>query len=208
MPSQGNLLTIRHFPHTLAGKLLEDGIPMSYRDELLSLLMEKSFQKGEFTLASGMKSDYYINGKLTTLNSRGAYLAARIFLAMIGDDVPDAVGGLTIGADPIIGSMLALAGMEDLPLKGFIVRKAAKEHGTQSLVEGDLSEGDRVVVIEDVITTGGSSLKAIEAVKSLGCEVTRVLVIVDRQQGAQENLKKNGYRLESIFSIEELLRLG
>ncbi|NIM19209.1 MAG: orotate phosphoribosyltransferase [Candidatus Latescibacteria bacterium] len=201
-------MTIRHFPHTLAGKLLEDGIPMSYRDELLSLLMEKSFQKGEFTLASGMKSDYYINGKLTTLNSRGAYLAARIFLAMIGDDVPDAVGGLTIGADPIIGSMLALAGMEDLPLKGFIVRKAAKEHGTQSLVEGDLSEGDRVVVIEDVITTGGSSLKAIEAVKSLGCEVTRVLVIVDRQQGAQENLKKNGYRLESIFSIEELLRLG
>jgi len=181
---------------------------MSYRDELLELIMDRSFQRGEFTLTSGAKSNYYINGKLTTLDSRGAYLAARIFLAMITDDVPDAVGGLTIGADPIIGSMLALAGMEDLPLKGFIVRKAAKEHGTQSLVEGSLSKGDRVVIIEDVITTGGSSIKAIEAVEDVGCEVKKVLAIVDRQQGAQENLRERGHRLESIFSIEELLKLG
>ncbi len=170
--------------------------------------MEKSFQRGEFTLTSGAKSDYYINGKLTTLDSRGAYLAARIFLSMIADNVPDAVGGLTLGADPIIGSMLSLAGMEDLPLKGFIVRKAAKEHGTQSLVEGSLSAGDHTVIIEDVITTGGSSLKAIDAVEAMGAKATRVLVIVDRQQGAKENLKKRGYRLESIFSIDELLSIG
>jgi orotate phosphoribosyltransferase len=180
---------------------------MTQRDELLEILMKNSFKRGEFTLASGAKSNYYINGKLSTLDSRGAYLVARIFLAMIADDVPDAVGGLTLGADPIVGSMLSLAGMEDLPLRGFLVRKAAKQHGTQSLVEGALREGERVVIIEDVTTTGGSSLKAIEAVEALGCKVTKVLVIVDRQQGAQENLKRKGYRLESIFTIEELLSI-
>ena len=169
--------------------------------------MKSSFKRGDFTLTSGAKSNYYINGKLTTLDSRGAYLLARIFLAMISDDAPNAIGGLTLGADPIIGSMLSLAGMEDLQLKGFIVRKAAKQHGTQSLIEGALSEGDRVAIIEDVTTTGGSSLKAIEAVEAVGCKVAKVLVIVDRQQGATENLKKKGYRLESIFTVEELLSI-
>jgi len=178
---------------------------MSHRDELLEILMKNSFKRGEFILTSGAKSNYYINGKLSTLDARGAYLVARIFLAMISDDVPDAVGGLTLGADPIVGSMLSLAGMEDLPLKGFIVRKAAKQHGTQSLVEGLLGEGDRAVIIEDVATTGGSSLKAIEAVEALGCKVAKVLVVVDRQQGASENLAAKGYRLESIFTVEELL---
>jgi len=181
---------------------------MSHRDELLELLMEKSFRRGEFTLTSGAKSNYYINGKMTSLDSRGAYLAARIFLAMISDDVPDAIGGLTLGADPIIGSMLSLAGMEDLPLKGFLVRKEAKGHGTRSLVEGPLAEGDRVVIIEDVITTGGSSKRAIEAARALGAKVSRVLAIVDRQQGGGENLKELGIRLESIFTIDELLRIG
>ena len=180
---------------------------MTYRDELLQLLVRNSLQKGDFTLASGQKSSYYIDGKLTTLDSRGAYLAARIFLAMLSDNVPDAVGGPTLGADPIIGSMLALAGMEDLELKGFIVRKEPKGHGMKSLIEGPLAKGDRVVIIEDVITTGGSSLKVIEAIRKYGCEVNRVFVVVDREQGAKENLKSRGggCRLESIFSVKELL---
>lgn len=178
---------------------------MSHRDELLRILVARSLQKGDFTLASGQKSSYYIDGKLSTLDARGAYLVARIFLAMLADDVPDAVGGLTLGADPIVGSMLSLAGMEDLELKGFIVRKAAKGHGTESLVEGTLSPGDRAVVIEDVVTTGGSSLKAIQAVRDVGCEVTRVLAIVDREQGGRENLREAGCRLEAIFAIGELL---
>jgi orotate phosphoribosyltransferase len=178
---------------------------MSHRDELLEILIQRSLQKGEFTLVSGQKSTYYIDGKLTTLGSRGAYLVARVFLAMLADDVPDAVGGLTLGADPIIGSMLALAGMQDLELKGFIVRKEAKGHGTQSLVEGALTEGDRAVVIEDVVTTGGSSAKAIQAVREMGCEVKRVLAVVDRQQGGKDNLRESGCRLESIFTIDELL---
>ena len=156
-------------------------LPMSHRDELLELLKTKSLQKGDFTLASGQKSTYYIDGKLSTLDARGAYLTARIFLAMLADDVPDAVGGLTLGADPIVGAMLSMAGMEDLALKGFIVRKSAKGHGTQSLIEGPLADGDRAAIIEDVITTGGSSLQAIEAVRAMGCKVDRVLVVVDRQ---------------------------
>lgn len=178
---------------------------MPYRDELLEILAGRSLQRGDFTLSSGQKSDYYINGKLTTLDARGSYLAGRIFLAMLSDDVPDAVGGLTLGADPIVGSLLALAGLEDLPLKGFIVRKAAKGHGTQSLVEGPVDKGDSVVVVEDVVTTGGASLQAVEAVREIGCEVSRVLAIVDRQQGGKENLREAGCRLESIFVVSELL---
>ena len=178
---------------------------MTQRDELLSHVMKHAFKRGDFTLASGQKSEYYINGKLTTLDARGAYLAARIFNAMLADDVPDAIGGLTLGADPIVGSMLALAGMEDLDVKGFIVRKEAKGHGTQSLVEGPLAEGDRAVIIEDVVTTGSSSMKAIDAVRAMGCTVDRVFALVDRDQGGQKNLSEAGCRLEAIFDIKELL---
>jgi len=178
---------------------------MTQRDELLDHLMEHAFKRGDFTLVSGQKSTYYINGKLTTLDARGAYLAARIFLAMLADDVPDAVGGLTLGADPIVGSILALAGMEDLELKGFIVRKEAKGHGTKSLVEGPLAAGDRAVVIEDVVTTGSSSMKAVEAIREAGCTVDRVFALVDRDQGGAANLGEAGCRLEAIFHIKELL---
>jgi orotate phosphoribosyltransferase len=178
---------------------------MSLRDELMEHITGHALKKGEFTLASGKKSNYYVNGKLSTLDSRGAYLVARTLLAMIADDVPDAVGGLTLGADPIVGSMLSLAGLEDLQLKGFIVRKAAKDHGTRSQVEGPITGGERVVVVEDVVTTGGSSMKAIEAVEEMGCKVTRVLAVVDREQGGKENLAARGYRLESIFTARELL---
>jgi orotate phosphoribosyltransferase len=178
---------------------------MSHRDELLDLLLKDALKRGEFTLSSGEKSSYYINGKLATLDGKGAYLVARIFLAMLADDVPQAVGGLTLGADPIVGAMLALAGMEDLELRGFIVRKAAKGHGTQSRIEGPVSSGDRVVIIEDVVTTGASSIQAIEPIRELGCKVDRVLAIVDREQGGTTNLREAGCRLESIFTIGELL---
>ncbi len=178
---------------------------MTLRDELKARLVERSLQTGDFTLASGKKSTYYFNGKMTTLDARGAYLVGRVFLAMISDDVPDAVGGLTLGADPIIGAMLSLAGMEDLNLKGFIVRKQSKDHGTGALVEGPLAAGDRVVVIEDVVTTGGSSLQAIKAVRELGAEVKRVVAVVDREEGGRENLAAEGCQLEAIFTANELL---
>ncbi|HEX5131030.1 MAG TPA: orotate phosphoribosyltransferase [Candidatus Krumholzibacteria bacterium] len=179
---------------------------MTLRDELLQHLLAHSFKTGDFTLASGRKSKYYINGKLTTLDARGAYLVARNFLAMIADDVPDAIGGLTLGADPIVGSMLSLAGLEDLAVRGFIVRKQSKDHGTKSLVEGPIGPGDRVVIIEDVVTTGGSSMQAINAVKELGCEVRRVLAVVDREEGGRQNLSEVGCSLEAIFTASELLK--
>jgi orotate phosphoribosyltransferase len=178
---------------------------MTIRDELMDRLVERSLQRGEFTLASGKKSSYYFNGKLTTLDARGAYLISRVFLAMLSDDVPDAVGGLTLGADPIVGSMIAMAGMEDLDLKGFIVRKATKEHGTKSLVEGPLAEGDSVVIIEDVVTTGGSSMQAIAAVREMGCKVKKVLAVVDREEGGKANLAGQGIQLDAIFTARELL---
>lgn len=179
---------------------------MTLRDELLQHLLTHSFKTGDFTLASGRKSKYYINGKMTTLDARGAYLIARNFLAMIADDVPDAVGGLTLGADPIVGSMLSLAGLEDLPLRGFIVRKQSKDHGTKSLVEGSLHAGERVVVVEDVVTTGGSSLQAIAAVREIGCEVRKVLAVVDREEGGRQSLAGAGCALEAIFTANELLK--
>lgn len=179
---------------------------MTLRDELLQHLLAHSFKTGDFTLASGRKSKYYINGKMTTLDARGAYLIARTFLAMIADDVPDAVGGLTLGADPIVGSMLSLAGVEDLALRGFIVRKQSKDHGTKSLVEGLLHPGERVVIVEDVVTTGGSSLQAIATVKDAGCEVRKVLAVVDREEGGRQNLAEAGCALEAIFTANELLR--
>jgi orotate phosphoribosyltransferase len=179
---------------------------MTLRDELLQHLLTHSFKTGDFTLASGRKSKYYINGKMTTLDGRGAYLIARNFLAMIADDVPDAVGGLTLGADPIVGSMLALAGLEDLPLRGFIVRKQSKDHGTKKLVEGSLQKGERVVIVEDVVTTGGSSLQAVAAVRELGCEIKKIVAVVDREEGGRQNLADAGCTLEAIFTANELLR--
>lgn len=181
---------------------------MNARNELMEHILEHSLKRGEFTLASGRKSNYYFNGKMTSLDARGAYLIGRVFLAMIADDVPRAVGGLTLGADPIVGAIITLAGMEDLDLKGFIVRKAAKGHGTKSRVEGPLAEGDDVIVIEDVVTTGGSAMEAIEAVEEMGCRVRRVLAVVDREEGGRENLEERGYRLESIFTASELLAAG
>lgn len=181
---------------------------MNARDDLMRHILEHSLKRGEFTLASGRRSNYYINGKLTTLDARGAYLVARVFLAMLADDVPRAVGGLTLGADPIVGAMLALGGLEDLDLRGFIVRKAVKDHGTKSRVEGPLAEGDTVAIIEDVVTTGGSAFEAIEAVEAIGCTVKRVLAVVDREEGGREAMEERGYRLESIFTASELLAAG
>ena len=181
---------------------------MTLRDELLQHLLTHSFKTGDFTLASGRRSKYYVNGKMTTLDARGAYLIARTFLAMIADDVPDAIGGLTLGADPIIGSMLSLAGLEDLALRGFIVRKQSKDHGTKSMVEGSLLAGDRVVIVEDVVTTGGSSLQAVAAVKEMGCVIKKVLAVVDREEGGRQNLAEAGCSLEVIFTANELLQAG
>lgn len=175
------------------------------RKRLAELIKQRALRFGEFTLASGQKSHYYLDGKTVTLEANGLYYLARIILSMIADEDVDAVGGMSLGADPITGGVVALAGDEMRPLLGFLVRKEVKDHGTQQRVEGPLPVGARVVMLEDVITTGQSTLQAIKAVeRERQAHVVKVIAMVDRLQGARENLQAAGYALEAIFTVEEL----
>lgn len=185
------------------------------RERLKLILKENSILLGKFKLTSGKESNYYIDARLTTLHPEGVYLVGRIFLDVIlRDSEIQAVGGPTMGADPIVGSILALAGASPtnssgiksaLALRGFLVRKEEKLHGTGKLIEGNLRPDDKVAIVEDVATTGGSILKAIDAVERMGAYVKKVLVIVDREEGARGTLEGRGYEFFSIFKIGELL---
>jgi orotate phosphoribosyltransferase len=174
------------------------------KTRLKEILLEKAIKFGDFTLASGKKSNYYINCKMATLDSEGLYLISELMLDKLEGVECDAIGGLTLGADPIIGAMTALAHKRGRKLLGFIVRKEAKDHGTKSQVEGPLGEGMKVAIIEDVATTGGSAAKAIEAARAFGCEIVKILVIVDRRQGAEENFQKMNIPFDPIFRKEDL----
>jgi len=174
------------------------------RQELQAYLLAHSLRFGDFTLTSGRQSDYYIDGKQTTLRSRGAYLVARLILDELKDTGVDAIGGPTLGADPVIGAVMALAALENMPLIGFIVRKQAKDHGTQRLIEGPLQPGMRVAVFDDTVTTGGSLKHAIDQLKAMQCTVVKVLAIVDRQEGAQQHFAQWGYPFHTLFTIDEL----
>ena len=172
---------------------------------MLAILRERAVSFGDFTLASGRKSGYYIDARVVTLHHEGAYLIARAildFLSAGGIDA-DAVGGLAIGADPIAGAVAALSYLEAAPLSGFIVRKESKGHGTGRRIEGGLASGARVVVVDDVITTGGSTLAAIRAVEEIGCKVAAVVCVIDREEGGGQTLKD--YRFHPLFSVSELV---
>jgi orotate phosphoribosyltransferase len=171
---------------------------------LKEILLEKAIKFGDFTLASGKKSNYYINCKMATLDSEGLYHIAELMLDKLDGVECDAVGGLTLGADPIVGAITALAHRRGRQLKGFIVRKEAKDHGTKSLVEGPLAEGMKVAIIEDVATTGGSAAKAIEAAQAFNCPIVKILVIVDRRQGAEEKFRAMNIDFDPLFRKEEL----
>jgi orotate phosphoribosyltransferase len=177
---------------------------MALRQELQAHLLEYSLRFGDFTLTAGRKSDYYIDGKQTTLRSRGAYLVAQLILDELQNDAVDAIGGPTLGADPVIGAVVALAAIENISLIGFIVRKEPKRHGTQQWIEGPLQPGMRVAVFDDTVTTGGSLKHAIDQVEAAQCIVAKVLAIVDRQEGARQNLARGGYPLHALFTIAEL----
>jgi orotate phosphoribosyltransferase len=174
------------------------------RQELQAYLLEYSLRFGDFTLTSGRKSDYYIDGKQTTLRSRGAYLVARLILDELKGAAVDAIGGPTLGADPVVGAVAALAALESIPLIGFIVRKEAKEHGTQRLIEGPLLPGMRVAVFDDTVTTGRSLKHAIDQVEAARCTVVKVLAIVDRQEGARQSFAQWGYPFHALFTIDAL----
>ncbi|MER3447889.1 MAG: orotate phosphoribosyltransferase [Candidatus Dadabacteria bacterium] len=176
------------------------------RERLKQILKENSILIGKFKLSSGKESNYYIDARLTTLNSEGVYLVGKIFLdEILSDPEIIAVGGPTIGADPIVGAILTLSHQGGYPIRGFLVRKEEKQHGTGKLIEGNLMSGDKVAIVEDVATTGGSILKTIDAVENAGATVEKVLVIVDREEGAGKVLEDIGYEFFSIFKIGELI---
>jgi orotate phosphoribosyltransferase len=175
---------------------------------LLQIIREKSYEKGGVTLTSGRKSHFYVDGKQTTLDSEGGYLAGKLFHESIKRSrIPvEAVGGPTLGADPIVTAISIVSYLEGVPIPAFIIRKEPKKHGKALWIEGDksLKTGTNVAIVEDVVTTGGSILRAIEIAKAQGLRVVQVLALVDREEGGRENLAKEGYVLESIFTKSDI----
>lgn len=179
---------------------------MSYdRDALLDLIRRESLQRGEFTLASGKKASYYLDCRNITLHPQGANLIAEGMLSAMqaAGPLPDAVGGMAIGADPITAAIVTLAGQRQLPLKGFMVRKEPKGHGTGKQVEGPVSPGQHVVIVEDVITSGGSALKAVQAAQQFGLVVDRVIGIIDRLAGGEAAFRARGLELITLTTIRD-----
>jgi len=170
---------------------------------LMDLVRRLALALGDFTLASGKKSKYYLDCRKVTLDSAGANLIADGMLELLGGDLPDAVGGMAIGADPITAALITVAGRSGQKLRGFIVRKEVKQHGTGRDVEGPVNPGDEVVVVEDVVTTGGSSLAAIEKAEAAGLKVRGVLAIIDRLEGGRETLAARGYSLQTLLTIRD-----
>lgn len=174
------------------------------RDRLIELFKERALKFGDFTLASGQKSTYYLDGKQITLHSHGLRLVCEGLFDLLSDIDYDAIGGMSIGADPIIGGVLTVAAERGVDMTGVMVRKESKGHGTQRFVEGPLQKGDRVVIIDDVVTTGGSALLAVDRVREFGANVVMGVGIVDRLQGGAENFAKHEVPLRSLFTIHDL----
>lgn len=174
------------------------------RQQLLDLFCNKAYQEGDFVLSSGQRASYYINGKQVTLHPQGALAIARLLLPMLPMDT-DAVAGLTLGADPIVASVSVVSALENRPLPALIIRKEAKGHGTKAYIEGpDLPAGAKVVVLEDVVTTGQSAMKAVERLRGAGYRVDRVISLIDREQGGAEFYQQVELKFEAVFSIREI----
>lgn len=173
------------------------------RQALADLIRQEALEFGDFTLASGKQASYYLDCRKVTLNARGAQLIGAGMLQLLEGDMPQLVGGMAIGADPITASILTLAGCRGLSLRGVIVRKQSKQHGTGKFVEGPYAAGERLVIVEDVVTTGGSSLQAIERCEAVGLRVERVLAIVDRLEGGREAFAQRGYELTTLLTVAD-----
>lgn len=174
------------------------------KEALVALIRHKALKYGNFTLASGKKASYYLDGKQVTLDPNGARLIAEGILDLLREEqMPDAIGGMSIGADPITASVVTMSAVRGTPLTGFMVRKEPKGHGTNQYIEGPVQPGQRVVIVEDVVTTGGSSLKAIERVEAFGLKVLRVIAIIDRMEGGAQAFAQRGYPLSSLLTIRD-----
>jgi orotate phosphoribosyltransferase len=182
-------------------------IPEADRTALRQLLRDRSIRTGDFTLASGARSTYYIDARLTTMSGAGQLLIGRLGLAAIDARgwKPDSVGGLTLGADPVAYAIAHAAAAAQRSLDAFTVRKEAKAHGTGRVIEGNLRDGSDVVVVEDVITTGESALRAIRTVSEAGVRVLGVLSVVDRDEGGRDRIEAAGYGVAALFTAGDLL---
>ena len=182
---------------------------MNERQRLKELLLQKSYRQGTFTLTSGKTSDFYVDGKQTTLDAEGCYLCGRLLFELIRQHPEPilGVGGMTLGADPLVTAVSLVSYLENLPIPAFIVRKEAKGHGTGNFIEGksNLPKGGLVALVEDVVTTGGTLLQVIERVENEGFKVGLVATIVDRQEGGAETLAAQGYPLKAVFTREQLI---
>jgi orotate phosphoribosyltransferase len=176
-----------------------------YKYSLLEKIKKEALEiDTERILSSGKKSNYYIDGKMVTLDSEGSFLTAKVIFDMIAPIDFDAIGGLTLGADPIVAALALFGYINKRPIQTFIVRKEPKKHGTMKLIEGKLVQGSKVIIVDDVVTTGNSILQAINVVKQEKCEVVKIIALVDRQEGAREKFNSLGYEFEPIFTKEDL----
>ena len=176
--------------------------------ELIDLLLDKSLKVADepiFELASGKKSNLYIDCRKTTKNARGAYLIGNIIYDKISKLDVDAIGGLTMGADPVADAVAYTSVLKGKLINSFSVRKKAKEHGLKRVIEGDVKNGDRVVIVDDVATTGQSTIEAIENARAGGLHVVKVIILVDRQEGGRENILKHNVDFEAILTKQDLL---
>jgi orotate phosphoribosyltransferase len=180
---------------------------MTPHERLLDMLATRSARAGSFTLASGRHSSLYIDARLTTMSPDGLATIGSLALAALRESgwSPDAVGGLTLGADPVAYAIAHASALAGTPIRAFTVRKEAKSHGTGKLIEGPFYAGDRTVVVEDVITTGGSALRAVDAVRAAGGVVQGVLAVVDREEGGREALNAAGLSVISLARAKDLL---
>jgi orotate phosphoribosyltransferase len=184
--------------------------PDEMKHRLAEIILERSFQYRDnppFTLASGKTSNYYFNCKTTTMDPEGMYLIGNILFDMLGDADVSAAGGLTLGADPIANALSLISYQKKKPIKSFVVRKDAKNHGTKSGIEGNITSGERVAIIDDVITTGGSTITAIEIARAASLKVDRVIALVDREEGGRENIKKYIDRVDAVLTRSEIMNL-
>jgi len=180
------------------------------RHALISLLATRSARRGAFTLASGRQSSLYIDARLTTMSPEGLALIGTLGLSALRDArwQVDAIGGLTLGADPISYAISYASAHTASPVRAFTVRKEAKAHGTGKLIEGPFNAGDRVAIVEDVITTGGSALRAVDAVRAAGGEILGVLALVDREEGGREALEAKGLSVISLVHAADILAVS
>lgn len=174
------------------------------RQVLLDLIVQHAYVEGDFVLSSGAKSSYYINCKQVTLRAEGGLALGRLLFHLLPEDTA-AVAGLTLGADPMVSAVSVVSAYENQPIPALIIRKKPKGHGTKAYIEGpSLPPGAKIVVLEDVVTTGGSALTAVERLQDAGYEVTQILSLVDREQGGRELYKSKGIKFEALFSIQEI----